>query len=360
MSAADPLLIYGAAGFTGRLLVERALQLGLRPVLSGRDAAKLAALAAPLGLEYRAAALADATQLDAALAGMRVVLHAAGPFSHTAAPMVAACLRAAAHYLDVTGEVPVIEALAQRHAAARQRGLMLMPGTGFDVVPSDCLAAHVARRLPTARSLALGLTGLAFATRGSAAALAEHAGIGVNVRRGGVITPVPPGSLRRRFDFGSGARDCCNVSWGDVAAAYYTTGIPDIAVYFEATPTLEAMLLANRFLGWMLRSPPWQVWLKAHAALLPEGPTAAERAPRNMVLVAEASDASGRTVRSRLCTPEAYTFTAQVAPVIAQRVLRGDFEPGFQTPGRVYGADFVLQFAGVTREDLPDVSARPG
>ncbi|HSQ01223.1 MAG TPA: saccharopine dehydrogenase NADP-binding domain-containing protein [Candidatus Dormibacteraeota bacterium] len=348
----DPLLLYGATGFTGRLILQSALALGLRPLLGGRDAAKLAALAEPLGLSWRAAGLADTTQLDVALAGVRVVLHAAGPFSQTAAPMAAACLRVGVHYLDVTGEIPVIERLAQRDREARQRGIMLMPGTGFDVVPSDCLAAHVAARLPDATTLRLGLTGLAFATRGSASTLAEHAGIGVNVRRGGAITPVAPGALRRRFDFGDGPRDCCNVSWGDVAAAYYTTGIPDIAVYFEATPTVEAMLLASRTLGWMLRSAPWQAWLKAHAALLPEGPSEAERAPREMVIVAEASDAGGRTARARLRTPEAYTFTGQVAPAIARRVLRGDYEPGFQTPGRVYGADYVLGFAGVAREDL--------
>lgn len=349
---ADPLLVYGATGFTGRLIVESALALGLRPVLGGRDAAKLAALGEPLGLPWRAAALADATQLDAALAGMRVVLHAAGPFSQTAAPMAAACLRAGVHYLDVTGEIPVIEQLAALHRDARRRGIMIMPGTGFDVVPSDCLAAHVAARLPGATTLRLGLTGLAFATRGSASTLAEHAGIGVNVRRGGVITPVAPGALRRRFDFGDGPRDCCNVSWGDVAAAYYTTGIPDIAVYFEATPAVETMLLASRTLGWMLRSAPWQVWLKAHAALLPEGPSAAERAPRAMVIVAEASDGAGRRARARLRTPEAYTFTGTIAAAIARRVLRGDCEPGFQTPGRVYGADYVLGFSGVSREDL--------
>ena len=349
----DALLIYGANGFTGRLIARAALGLGLRPVLAGRNASALAALAAPLGLAHRVASLADATQLDAALRGMRVVLHAAGPFSQTAAPMVAACLRAGAHYLDVTGEIPVIETLARCDRAARARGVMVMPGVGFDVVPSDCLALHVARRLPDATELALGLTGLAFATRGSAATLAEHAGVGVHVRRGGVLTPVPPGALRRSFDFGAGPRPCCNVSWGDVAAAWYTTGIPDIAVYFEATPTLEAMLLASRFLGWMLRGAPGQAWLKGHAALLPEGPDAAARARHEMVLVAEARAPGGRMARARLRTPEAYSFTALAAPVLARRALQGDCEPGFQTPARVYGADFVLSLDGVAREDLP-------
>jgi short subunit dehydrogenase-like uncharacterized protein len=351
---ADPLLVYGATGYTGRLIVREALARGLRPVLGGRSRDKVAGLADPLGLEYRVAALTDPAQLDDALHGMRAVLHAAGPFSQTAEPMVDACLRAGAHYLDVTAEVSVVEGLAQRDAAARQRGIMLLPGAGFDIVPSDSLLAHVARRLPGAQRLALGIRGLELTTRGSAKTFVEYAGAGVIVRRGGMITSVPAGALRRTFDFGDGPRECLNVSWGDVAAAYYSTGIPDIDVYFAATPALQAVLMAGRYFGWMLGTAPWQAWLKLHAdMLLPEGPSDAERLARQAVLVAEATDRHGRVVRARLHTPEAYTFTSHSAPAIAQRVLRGDVEPGFQTPARVYGPDFVLGFAGVEREDLP-------
>src|SRR5690242_4394080 len=100
----DPFVIYGATGFTGRLMLDGALALGLRPVLSGRDEGRLGALAEQLGLEYRVARLGDPAALDEALRGMRVVLHAAGPFSETSRPMVDACLRAGVHYLDITGE----------------------------------------------------------------------------------------------------------------------------------------------------------------------------------------------------------------------------------------------------------------
>jgi len=348
----DPLLLYGATGYTGRLIAREALALGLRPVLAGRNAGTLAPLAEALDLEYRVAALGNAAQLDAALAGMRAVLNAAGPFSHTAQPMVDACLRAGAHYLDVTAEILVIESMAQQDGAARRRGIMLMPGTGFDIVPSDCLGAHVTRRLPGAQHLAFGFTGLELTTRGSAKTFAEHAGVGVNVRRGGVITPVTAGALRRTFDYGNGPRDSLNVSWGDVAAAYYTTGVANIEVYFEATPTLQAMLMASRYGSWFLRTAPWQAWIHAHADLLPEGPSEAERSWRQMAVVAEATDRHGRTARARVRTPEAYTFTGRSAAVIAQRVLRGDCEVGFQTPARVYGPDFVLGFADVVREDL--------
>lgn len=347
----DPVMIYGATGYTGQLMTRRALEIGLRPVLGGRSESKLAAMSACPALEYRVASLAQPDSLDAALRGITVVLHAAGPFSETSRPMVDACLRTQTHYLDVSGEIRVIEALVQRDAEARQRGIMTMPAVGFDVVPSDCLAAHVARRLPGATCLALGLAGLRFMTRGSAKTLVEAADFGV-VRRNGLITPVPLGSLQRSFDYGAGARPSHNISWGDVATAYYTTGIPNIETYYEATPIVQAVLMSGRYFGWALRTSPWQAWLKAQAALLPDGPTDQQRASWEMVIVAEATDRAGRRASARLRTPEAYTFTGTTAVAIAQRVLNDDLEIGFQTPARVYGGDLVLGFDGVHREDL--------
>ena len=347
----DPLLIYGATGYSGTLLAHAVCDLGVRPVLCGRDGAKLAALADVLGLEYRCTPLADAARLRAALRDIRVVLHAAGPFSETVAPMVDACLHTGAHYLDLTAEIRVIEALAQRDAEARQRGIMLMPAVGFDVVPSDCLAAHVSRRLPGAQTLAFGVTGFRFLSRGSAKTLLEAIDYGV-VRRDGVITRVPLGSLQRQFDYGDGPRSSHNISWGDVASAYYTTGIGTIETYHETTPLLQAILLACRSFGWLLRTAPWQAVLKAQADLLPHDPTDGAAAATQMTIVAEARDARHRCARARLRTPEAYAFTGTTGSAIAQRALRGDVEVGFQTPARVYGADFVLSFAGVSREDL--------
>jgi short subunit dehydrogenase-like uncharacterized protein len=345
------LSIYGATGYTGRLLAESAVRAGLRPILAGRSEAVLATLARSLDLPHRVAPLDDADRLDALLSGIHVVLNAAGPFSATAAPMADACLRAGVHYLDVAAEVPVLAALAERHAAARARGVMVMPAVGFEVVASDCLAAHVADRLRNARRLSIGISGLGLASRGSLRTMVEQAGA-VHARRDGQLVRITPGTLRRAFDYGDGPRDSVHVSWGDVVSAYYTTGIPDITVYFESTPALRSMLTASRWFGGALGAAPWQAWLKAHAQLVPEGPTAAERASARAVIVAEAEDDVGRTVRARLTTPEAYGFTAESGIAVARRVLAGDVEPGLQTPARVWGADFVLALPGVQREDL--------
>jgi short subunit dehydrogenase-like uncharacterized protein len=348
----DTLLFYGATGYTGRLIVTEALRRGLRPILGGRRAEPLAALAAHTGLPYRVASLHVDEALDRALEGVCAVLHAAGPFADTALPMLNACLRTGVHYLDITGELLVIESLAARAAAARRRGIMVMPGVGFDVVPSDCLAAHVAARLPTATRLTLAIKGLALSTRGSARTLIRYAGLDRTVRHAGQLIRVPAGSRERHFDFGDGPVRCLNVGWGDVATAYLTTGIPDIEVYFDAVPVREAMLFSSRVAGPLLQLPVWQAWLDAAAGWLPEGPTLSEREGSEMHLLAEAADDAGRVVRARLHTPEAYACTALTAVAVARRVIAGDVEVGFQTPARVYGADFVLGCEGVTRVDV--------
>jgi len=346
-------LIYGATGYTGRLLVAEAVRRRLDPVLAGRDAARLAALARPLGLEHRAASLEDPHRLARSLHGIGAVLNAAGPFAATCRPLAAACLAAGAHYLDLTGEIEVFAALRRLDGAARARGVLLLPGAGFIVVPSDCLAAHVAQRLPGARWLRLGISRAPLVSRGSLRTMIAMISGGAQVRREGRLTLLPAGSRPdRRLDFGSGPRPGLVVSWADVHTAYYTTGIPNIEACLEVDPWERLAFQGSRSFAWLLRTPLWQSALRAQAELLPEGPTAAERAGHRRTLVAVAGDAAGRRAASRLRTPESYTFTASAALAIVERVLAGELRSGFQTPAGMYGADFVLGLPGVVREDL--------
>jgi hypothetical protein len=213
---------------------------GEAPVLSGRDDARLRTAAAAAGLTHRTARLDDPGALHAALDGIAVVLNAAGPFSRTAETLADACLARGIHYLDLCGEVPVLERLSHLHQAARARGVMLLPAAGFDVVPTDCLAAHVARRMTTARSLTLAVSRPAFLSPGSARTLLDHVDLGV-ARRDGVIRQLRLGSVERVFDFGAGPRPCLNVSFSDVVTAHHTTGIPSITTFAEATPLLRLL-----------------------------------------------------------------------------------------------------------------------
>jgi short subunit dehydrogenase-like uncharacterized protein len=346
-------LLYGSYGYTGRLIARRALEAGLRPLLAGRSREQGEAQAAELGLEFRAVSLDDAAALDALLGEAQVVLHAAGPFSRTAAPMAKACLRTRTHYLDITGELAVFEAMAALGPKAREAGVMLLPGAGFDVVPSDCLAAHLKRRLPGAVRLALAFSGLGGGlSRGTATTMAENAGRGGAVRRGGRITPVPAAWRSRSIDLGRGPVTMTTIPWGDVSTAYHSTGIPDVEVYTRIPRSQRRALVASRYLGWLLGSGPVQRILKDRIRKAPPGPSDEARAKAVTLLWGEAEDAQGRRAVSRMRTPEGYTLTADASVAIVRKVLAGHAPAGFQTPSLAYGADFVLELEGVTREDV--------
>jgi short subunit dehydrogenase-like uncharacterized protein len=344
-------LIYGANGYTGRLIAREAAARGLPAVLGGRNAEAIGELARQLKMKHRVFSLDDPGAVDAGLDGMAAVLNCAGPFSRTARSMADACLRRRTHYLDITGEISVFEALAARDAEARAAGVMLLPGAGFDVIPSDCLAAHLKRRLPTATKLALGLQASGRFSRGTLTTMVENLPRGGMVRRGGVLTRVPLAWRTRIIDFGHGPVRAMTIPWGDVSTAYRSTDIPDIEVYAAAAFSRVVAARFLRWFGWALGSQPVQRWLKGRIRAGPPGPTDEERARAESLLWGEATDSVGGRVASRLRGPEGYTLTVLAALAVVKRVLGGEALPGFQTPSLAYGPDFVLALPGFSRTD---------
>jgi short subunit dehydrogenase-like uncharacterized protein len=343
-------LLYGATGYTGGLIARLALERGQRPMLAGRDAAGVGALARELGLEHRVFQLDDRAALDGALAGVAAVLHCAGPFSRTSRPMADACLRTGTHYLDITGEIAVFEALAARDAAAKAAGVTLLPGVGFDVVPSDCLAAHLERRLPSATRLVLAIKGTERFSRGTATTMVEN--IGGAVRQSGRLTAVPAAWKTRSIDFGAGPEPATTIPWGDVATAFHSTGIPNIETYAAMPAATRRALKASRPFGWLIAAPAVQRFLKARIRTLPAGPSETERLRGRSLVWGEATNDAGAQVRSLLQGPEGYKLTSMTALAAMARVLKGDAPPGFQTPSRAFGADFILKIDGIERRDL--------
>ena len=352
------VLIYGASGYSGRLIARRASALGCDAVLAGRNADRLRPLAASLGRPWRVVGLDSAVSLDAALADVGTVLHAAGPFASTALPMLEACLRTRTHYLDIAGELTVFQAVRRHDAEARARGVMLMPGAGFAIAASDCLAAHVAARVPQARYLRLALSRQEFTSRGSVRTMLGLIRGGVSVRRNGELVSVPVGRLERGFDFGEGERRSTAVSWADVVTAHETTSIPNIEVYAEADPLSRAAYQAAAWIAAPLGQAASGSLLQPLAGLWPEGPSDARRASRRHVIVAEVEDRWRQHTRARLTTPDGYSVTPVIAMEIVQRVLAGEIRPGFQTPAGLLGPDMILACEGVHREDL-DASWQP-
>ena len=351
------LLVYGANGYSGELIAAHLAERGLRAILAGRRAEAVAPVARRLGFDSRTFDLGHPEQIDRGLAGVTVVLNCAGPFSRTAGPMVDGCLRARAHYLDITGEIMVFAAVAARDAEARAAGVMLLPGAGFDVVPSDCLAAHVGRRLPGATRLRLAFRAGGGLSRGTALTSFESAAGGGLVRRGGALTNVPLGHQTISVDFGRGPRPAISIPWGDVFTAHVTTGIPDVEVYLAAPVRARLALRAARLFRPLLASGPVRRLIRSRLDARPGGPDENIRKTRDMLLWGEAGDAQGRAVVSRMRTPNGYELTRLTAVDLAARALAGEVQPGYQTPARVYGADYVLGFPGVSREDVSETNS---
>jgi short subunit dehydrogenase-like uncharacterized protein len=338
-------MLYGANGYTGELIAREAVRRGHRPILAGRSPTGVRALATELGLEARVFPL-DAVDPATSLAGVSLVLHCAGPFSATAAPMIRACLAARAHYLDITGEVAVFELAQQLDAAARDAGVVVCPGVGFDVVPTDCVALALKEALPEATHLALGFDGRSSWSRGTARTMVEGLGQGGCVRERGVLRAVPLGFRDRRIDFGSGEKLAMTIPWGDVSTAFHTTGIPNIEAYVPISPArLRALRRLNR-LRWLLGWPVVQRWLKRRVDRQPPGPGADERAATPTCVWGEARDAAGRCVTARVQTANGYSVTVNAALGVVERLLARPAAPGATTPARLMGARYVETLPG--------------
>jgi short subunit dehydrogenase-like uncharacterized protein len=343
-------LIYGANGYTGELVTRYAVERGLKPILAGRNAIAIEELAKKHHLDYRVFSLDEGYRIDNSLQQVDAVLHCAGPFSLTSRRMVEACLRNKKHYTDITGEIAVFEAMAKLDKRAEDAGVMIMPGVGFDVVPTDCLARHLKDRLPTASYLSLAFYGMGRLSHGTQATMTMNVGKGGAIRKDGKITRVPAAWKTREIDFGEVTRLGVTIPWGDIATAYYSTGIPNIEVYTVVPPPQLKLMRASRYLGWLFATKPFQDYLQKQ--IPPGGPSDDERAKGKTLLWGQAEDANGNRVESRITTPEGYTTTAMTALNIVQKILDGNFQPGFQTPARAYGADLILEIDGVTRQDV--------
>lgn len=346
-------LVYGSYGYTGQLIVERAIKEGLQLTLAGRDKTQLRAQAEKYNLEYRAFSLDNTVALDSALQQVDAVLHCAGPFVLTFRQMAEACIRNKKHYVDISGEIEGFEALAAMSEEAKRAGIMLLPGGGFDVVPSDCLIAYVAGKLASATHLELYIKSVGSGvSRGTARSGIENSHRQGRIRRDGKIVSVPNVWDSKKIDFGRGASRVVSIGWGDVSTAFHSTGIPNITTYMSFPNAMVTMMRLTRYVGALLYTRIVKDFLKwLIGVLIPAGPSKEKNETGFSLMIAEVSDGT-KTARAKLRTPEAYYLTALTAVEIMKRILASDHKTGFQTPSTAYGADFILGFDGVQREDL--------
>lgn len=346
----NKFLLYGANGYTGRLIASMAHQYELVPVLAGRNQAALSLMAKELSLEYIVVDLDDTDQLVHALQSFKVVLHAAGPFMHTALKMAQACIKAGVHYLDITGEIGVFELLKKMGDPFAQKEIMVMPGVGFDVVPTDCMAKFLYDQMPDATHLKLAFASVGGKlSHGTATTMAEGMGEGGAVRENGKIIKKPLGHKGMWVNFSSKKLFTMTIPWGDISTAFTTTGIPNIETYTSVSPKTFSMLKWQGVYNWVLKLSFVRNYYKKKIKKMPAGPDEAMRKKAKSLVWGEVSNAAGKTLHANLEGPEGYTLTALSSLIILKKVLSQNFKPGYQTPAACYGADLVLEIAGVTR-----------
>jgi short subunit dehydrogenase-like uncharacterized protein len=320
--------------------------------LAGRNKAALTKLGTQTGLPTRVVGLHAAKPLAEALKDVACVVHMAGPFANTSAPMLNACLGTQTHYIDITGEIEVFEAMWLRREEIRRAGITAVPGAGFDVVPSDCLAAYVASKLDHTTSLVIALRGLQSASQGTLRTAIRQISQPALCRRAGEIIPLED-RTPRWLDFGTGPEPFVPVSWGDVSTAFHSTGAENITVYFHRTKFLRSANVLGKWFGPLLRSRAGQSGLSALVRRFPEGPTQTERSRHRATIEAEATDSLVNSFKASLSTPDPYDFTANSALEIASRISLLSAPLGLVTPSQALGADFVLSLPGCSRQDIP-------
>ncbi|NTF44142.1 saccharopine dehydrogenase NADP-binding domain-containing protein [Rhizobium rhizogenes] len=324
------LMIYGATGYTGRMAAEHASAAGTPLILAGRAEAALASLAASLGLEYRLFGLEDIAMIDRSLEGVGVLLNCAGPFAKTAERLMTAGIRNGVHYLDVAAELDGYRLAEALDDKARAAGVMILPGSGGSVAMLGCLVGHAAARTENPLSIRVAMHVSGGLSRGSAVSAMGSVTAETLARVNGKLVALTAASIRK-FDFGSGAVDCFQVTLPDLITIWRTTDVPNIATFVHLTG---------------------EGFPQGDLSALPDGPSEQERLANRYQAVVEVTDAEGKVVRSVLDTVNGYTFTATAAAEAGRRVLAGEAQAGFQTPSMLFGNGFAETIADTTIVDV--------
>lgn len=355
MNLRDNFLIYGANGYTAQLILELCAKENIKPHLAGRTKANILPIAEKYDLPYSIVSVDDTEDLENLLKPFSVVLNCAGPFSRTYQQMTAACLATQTHYLDITGEIEVFEGCAAQNKAAQNANVILMPGVGFDVVPSDCLAKYIHENLPKAQSLELAFIGLGGGvSRGTATTAIENLGAGGAIREKGKIIEVKNAHSIKEIQFDTNRNittTSASIPWGDVSTAFYSTEIPNITVYLGLNKKAVRLMKLGNYFGWFVGSKFMKKQLLKKVWSGAPGPNAEARQKSKSLLWGKAIDANGKTFEARLECPEGYTLTAMTALESVKRILTDKtLKPnGYLTPSLAFGSDYITTFAGVKR-----------
>ncbi|MEP6725303.1 MAG: saccharopine dehydrogenase NADP-binding domain-containing protein, partial [Bacteroidota bacterium] len=342
----NTFLLYGANGYSGRLIARFANQYGLQPILAGRNQQAITALANQLKYDYRIVDLDDAAALANTLQEVKLVVHAAGPYDLTAKQMIAACMKANTHYIDLNGDLEVFEMMQGYNQEAKEKNIMILPGAGFDVVPTDCLSLWLKNRLPDANRLqiAFAIIGSGL-SRGTSITTLQKLGLPGASRKNGVIVPEPIGirGMWVEFPYGKQKSFVMSIPWGDVSTAYFSTGIPNIETYTGISKATWVFLKFQGIFNWLLRTSFMHRIITKIINSKSPGPGDERRDKAVSLIRAKVTNPEGKSIEAAMRCPEAYSLTAHTVLLIAQKILNGQYKAGYQTPASAYGEDLIME-----------------
>ncbi len=343
-------IIYGAYGYTGELIVEECLAKGLDIIIAGRNAKKIETQGKQWNLPFRAVSLEDEAALHDLLLQAPIVINAAGPFVNTALTMIEACLKSKTHYLDINGDVKVFESIKAYGEKAKVAEIMLMPGVGFDVVPTDCMALALKKAMPEAEFLKIAFVTVGGdVSHGTATTVNGRLGEGALKRKNGELVKTTFGGDGFWIDFGDKKRFVINIPWGDLSTAYVSTAIPNIETYIGATPKVFYFLKFQFLYNGILRKKWMRDRIQKKIDQRSPGPDAESRSKASTLVWAEVKNKSGKALSMKLRTPDGYTLTALASVLISRKILSGTFECGFKTPAMVYSENLIYELPGVVK-----------
>ncbi len=340
-------MLYGANGYTGQLIAREAVKRGLRPILAGRNGPAIEQLAAELKLPHCVVNL-EPQSLQDALVQQILVLNCAGPFSATAKPMIDACFATDTHYLDITGEIDVFQMAHEQAEIAKSHGIVLCPGVGFDVVPTDALAMILHRAMPEAKSLILAFEAGGGPSRGTARTAVEGISNGGKIRKDGELLDVPLAWRSISVPFATRPREAVSIPWGDVFTSGVSTGIPDCVVYMVMPEGQIRSMRRARSLASLLRFAPIRNFVRD--VLLPPiaGPSTELRANTISRIWGAVCAEDGRALQAEMHAPNGYDLTVDASLGAVEHMLAYRGVGGYYTPGQLLGTEFALGLEGVS------------
>jgi short subunit dehydrogenase-like uncharacterized protein len=342
------IFVYGAYGFTGKLIcnyLKDKFDGRYKIIIGGRDKEKTENLAEKLGFDCVVADVSEQKKLNDILSQTFLLINCAGPFKYTANFFMNSCIENKCNYIDITGEKDIFILGKSLDEKAKKAGIIIMPGTGFDVVPTDCMSLFLKNKLPKATHLELAFKGMGSLSRGTALTAAEGLNEPSYIRENGVLKPINIGTISKSINFGDKKPlHCIAIPWGDVVTAFYTTSIPNIKVFVPVPKSVADKLKLSNYLPSFLKTA-FAYFLKKYIHKNIKGPS--ENTLKNgFTIVYGKAHNETESIEAFLKTPDGYQLTMLSSVYIADKIINENFNFGYQTPAGLFGENLILDIIG--------------